>query len=169
MVTKYAGKPWASIRAAEIYQCWRCFYFAIYFTFSVFAFTSTGISGKISFRLTGEDNLALRQCRMLTAAVNDNFILEQQCGYNSTLSHNLYDYFHWRKDLESFCTSFNWSCSEVLQANLCNRHFCGIPFWLQYLFALSLYFRLDYLVWYVQILESLSKWFWKNVFIKYLI
>lgn len=51
------------------------------FSFSAFAFTSAGISGKISFRFAGEENLALRQCRLLTAAVNDNFILEQQCGY----------------------------------------------------------------------------------------
>lgn len=91
------------------------------FSFSAFAFTSAGISGKISFRFAGEENLALRQCRLLTAAVNDNFILEQQCGYNSTLPHNVYNYFHWRKDLVAFCTSFNLSCSEVLQAKLGNR------------------------------------------------
>lgn len=91
------------------------------FSFSAFAFTSTGISGKISFRFAGEENLALRQCRLLTAAVNDNFILEQQCGYNSTLPHNVYNYLHWRKDLVAFCTSFNLSCSEVLQVKLGNR------------------------------------------------
>lgn len=64
---------------------------------------------------------------MLTAAVNNNFILEQQGGYNSTRPYNVYDYFHWAKVLESFCTSFNSSRSEVLQAKLGNRHFCVIP------------------------------------------
>ena len=66
-----------------------------------------GSVAKVSFRFPEEENLALRHCRMLfTAAVNDSFILEQQCRYISTLSHNMHDYVHWRKDLVAFCTSF---------------------------------------------------------------
>lgn len=126
-----------------------------------------GSVAKVSFRFPGEENLALRQCRMLfTAATNDSFFLEQQCGYNSTLLHNVYDYFHWSKDLVAFCTSFIWSCSEVLHTDLGNRltlHVCGTLSWIQYLFSLFLSFRLDYLVWYVQILESLSERCWKNM------
>lgn len=62
---------------------------------------------KVSFRFLGEESLALRQCRMLfTAAVNDSFTLEQQCGYNSAVPHNVYDCFHWRKYFVAFYTSF---------------------------------------------------------------
>lgn len=39
---------------------------------------------------------------MLTAAVNNNFILEQQGGYKSTPPYNVYDYFQEAKGLESF-------------------------------------------------------------------
>lgn len=91
-----------SVRAAEIYRCWRRFYFAVFFSFSAFTFTSTGINGKIAFNRRGQP--CLEAVQDVAAAVNDNFILEQQCEYNSTLPHNLYDYFHWRKDMESFCT-----------------------------------------------------------------
>lgn len=154
------------MRSAGINLCGRCSsYFAVPFCFLCVWFYFHWDQWQKLLRFPGEENLALRQRRMLfIAADNDSFTTEQQCGYNSTLPRNMYDYFHRRKYSVAFCSSFIWSCSEVLHTKLGNRltlHICGILSWLQYLFSRSLSFRLDYLVWYVQILESLSEWYWK--------
>lgn len=79
-------------------------------------------------RFPVEENLALRQRRVLfIAADNDSFTIEQQCGYNSTLPRNVYDYFHRRKYSVAFCSSFRDPALKCcIQSLVTDSHFTSV-------------------------------------------
>lgn len=78
---------------------------------------------------------------LFTSGVNDSFISKQQCGYNSTPPHNVYDYFQWRKDLGAFCTSFDLALKCFVQSSVADSRFTSVAFRLDF----NIYFLYPYL------------------------